>query len=94
MSHGASHDAPGQGGAYLGKLTEEDGRRKGEALFLAIAFTFSSTVVTVKLLEEKGEFNRVHGRLAVGVLLVQDLAEDLLMQRILLCFSMKYLILV
>lgn len=49
------------------------GLPKGESLFLALALTFSSTVVAVKLLEEKHEFNRLHGRIAVGILLLQDM---------------------
>lgn len=44
-----------------------------EAVFLGIAMTFSSTVVAVKLLAEKGEFESLYGRIAIGVLLVQDL---------------------
>ncbi|MBM3883534.1 MAG: cation:proton antiporter [Verrucomicrobia bacterium] len=50
-----------------------------EAAFVAIAFTFSSTVVAVKLLEEKREFNALHGLLAVGVLLLQDLGVIVLL---------------
>ena len=45
-----------------------------QAVMLAAALTFSSTVVVVKLLEQQGEFDSLHGRLAVGILLVQDLA--------------------
>jgi Kef-type K+ transport system membrane component KefB len=45
-----------------------------EAAFLGAAVTFSSTVVVVKVLAEIGHFNAPYGRLAVGVLLVQDLA--------------------
>ncbi|HEX2190432.1 MAG TPA: cation:proton antiporter [Longimicrobiaceae bacterium] len=43
-----------------------------EALFLAVALTFSSTVVVVKLLDQKHESDSLHGRIAVGILLVQD----------------------
>jgi Kef-type K+ transport system membrane component KefB len=43
-----------------------------EAIFLAVALTFSSTVVVVKLLDEKGELNSLYGRIAVGIFLVQD----------------------
>ncbi len=50
-----------------------------ESLFLALAFTFSSTVVAVKLLAEKQEFNSLHGRLTVGILLFQDLAVIVLL---------------
>ena len=43
------------------------------ALFLAVALTFSSTVVVVKLLDQKGELNHLYGRIAVGIFLVQDI---------------------
>ncbi len=50
-----------------------------EAMFLAMALTFSSTVVVVKLLDEKGEIESLYGRIAVGVLLVQDLVVIVLL---------------
>ncbi|MCU0788296.1 MAG: cation:proton antiporter [Verrucomicrobia bacterium] len=50
-----------------------------ESVFLALALTFSSTVVAVKLLEEKQQFNSLHGRVAVGILLFQDLVVILLL---------------
>ncbi|MFM2198793.1 MAG: hypothetical protein RLZZ505_2225 [Verrucomicrobiota bacterium] len=50
-----------------------------EAMFLAMAVTFSSTVVVVKLLDEKGEIESLYGRIAVGVLLVQDLVVIMLL---------------
>ena len=43
------------------------------ALFLAVALTFSSTVVVVKVLDQKGELDSLYGRIAVGIFLVQDL---------------------
>lgn len=43
-----------------------------ESLLVAAAITFSSTVVVVKLLEREGALGGEHGRLSVGVLLVQD----------------------
>jgi Kef-type K+ transport system membrane component KefB len=45
-----------------------------EALVLGVALTFSSTVVTVKLLDQKGAAGSRYGRIAIGVLLVQDVA--------------------
>jgi predicted Kef-type K+ transport protein len=42
-------------------------------LALALAFGFSSTVVAAKVLEEKRELRAFHGRVAVGILIVQDL---------------------
>src|SRR6056297_3429367 len=42
------------------------------ALLLAIALSFSSTVLAAKLLESKRELAVFHGRTAIGVLIVQD----------------------
>lgn len=44
------------------------------ALLIAFALSFSSTVFAVKVLEEKGEMNALHGRIAIGILIMQDLA--------------------
>lgn len=44
------------------------------ALMLAFALSFSSTVFVVKALEEKGEMKSLHGRIAIGILIMQDLA--------------------
>jgi Kef-type K+ transport system membrane component KefB len=44
-----------------------------ESIFLATALTFSSTVVVVKLLDQKKQLNQLFGRIAVGIFLVQDL---------------------
>jgi len=45
-----------------------------EALYLAVALAFSSTIIIVKLLSDKRELDSLHGRIAVGFLIVQDLA--------------------
>jgi glutathione-regulated potassium-efflux system ancillary protein KefC len=42
-------------------------------LLIAFALSFSSTVCVVKLLEEKGEIKTHHGKLAVGILVMQDI---------------------
>jgi len=42
------------------------------ALYLAIALAFSSTVVVVKLLSDKNELETLHGRIALGILIVED----------------------
>jgi len=42
------------------------------ALYMAIALTFSSTVIIIKLLTEKHDLNSLYGKIAVGFLLVQD----------------------
>jgi len=43
------------------------------ALLIGFALSFSSTAFVVKVLEEKGEENSLHGRIAVGVLIMQDI---------------------
>jgi len=43
------------------------------ALLVGFALSFSSTVFAIKALEERGETESLHGRVAVGVLIMQDL---------------------
>jgi predicted Kef-type K+ transport protein len=43
------------------------------AFILASALGFSSTVLAAKILEEKREVRAFHGRVAIGILIVQDL---------------------
>ncbi len=40
---------------------------------VAFALSFSSTVFAVKALEEKGEMQSLHGRVAIGILIMQDI---------------------
>ena len=42
------------------------------AIYIAVALTFSSTIIVVKLLSEKDDINSLYGKIAVGFLLVQD----------------------
>lgn len=48
-----------------------------EALYLAIILAFSSTVLVVKILADKKELNTLHSRIAIGILLIQDIAAVL-----------------
>ena len=43
------------------------------ALMVAFALSFSSTVFAVKVLEERGEMSSMHGRVAIGILIMQDI---------------------
>lgn len=43
------------------------------SIMIAFALSFSSTVFAVKVLEEKGEMASLHGRVAIGILIMQDL---------------------
>jgi Kef-type K+ transport system membrane component KefB len=49
------------------------------SLYVAVALTFSSTIIIVKLLSDKREIDSLHGRIAVGFLIVQDLVVVLAM---------------
>ena len=48
-----------------------------QALLLGFALSFSSTVFVVKVLEEKGEMKSRHGRISIGILIMQDLVAVL-----------------
>lgn len=43
------------------------------ALIIGFALSFSSTVFVVKLLEERGEITSRHGKMAIGILIIQDI---------------------
>jgi hypothetical protein len=53
------------------------GKGPVQALEVVVALTFSSTII--KLLCNKGEPNALHGRIAIDVLIVQDIAVVLAM---------------
>ncbi len=42
------------------------------SVYIAVALTFSSTIIVVKLLTEKKELQTLYGRLVVGIFLTQD----------------------
>lgn len=42
------------------------------AAYVSVALTFSSTIIVVKLLSDKKEVDSLHGRIALGFLIVQD----------------------
>ncbi len=49
------------------------------SLYIAVALTFSSTIIIVKLLSDKREIDALHGRVALGFLIVQDVVVVLVM---------------
>lgn len=49
------------------------------ALYVAAALTFSSTIIIVKLLSDKRELDQLHGRITLGILIVQDIVVVLVM---------------
>jgi len=44
-----------------------------EAAYIGLIIAFSSTMIVMKLLSDKRELNTLHGRIVVGILLLQDI---------------------
>ena len=49
------------------------------SFYIGAAIAFSSTVVVVKLLSDKKELDTLHGRIALGILIIQDIFASLLL---------------
>ncbi len=49
------------------------------ATYIAVALTFSSTIIIVKLLSDKKEIDSLHGQISIGFLIVQDIVVVLAM---------------
>ncbi|NWK55713.1 cation:proton antiporter [Verrucomicrobiaceae bacterium N1E253] len=49
------------------------------SLLIAFALSFSSTVFAVKVLEDQGESSSLHARVAIGMLIIQDIVAVLFM---------------
>ncbi|GAB4285286.1 MAG: cation:proton antiporter [Candidatus Dojkabacteria bacterium] len=50
-----------------------------ESVYIAIALTFSSTIVIVKLLSDKNDLNSLYGKISIGFLLIQDFVAILML---------------
>jgi Kef-type K+ transport system membrane component KefB len=44
-----------------------------ESLYLAIALAFSSTIIIIKLIYDKNDIEKLYSKLAIGILIIQDL---------------------
>ncbi len=60
------------GFGYL--LAASMGMNSVTSAYVAMAMTFSSTIIIVKLLSDKKEIDSLHGQIALGFLIVQDIA--------------------
>lgn len=49
------------------------------SLYIAIALTFSSTIIIMKLLSDKGDLESLYGKISIGFLLVQDLVAIIIL---------------
>ena len=49
------------------------------SIYIAVALTFSSTIIIMKLLSDKEALDKLYGRISIGFLLVQDLIAILIL---------------
>lgn len=49
------------------------------SLYAAIALTFSSTIIILKLLSDKGDLGKLYGKISIGFLLVQDIVATIIL---------------
>ncbi|MDP9249672.1 MAG: cation:proton antiporter [bacterium] len=49
------------------------------SLYSAIALTFSSTIIILKLLSDKGDLGKLYGKISIGFLLVQDIVATVIL---------------
>jgi len=54
-------------------ITNSLGFGRLESFYLALILTFSSTILVVKLFADKYELNTLHARIAISILLIQDI---------------------
>jgi len=52
------------------------------SLYIGIAFTFSSTIIVMKLLSDKGDLDSLYGRIAIAILLIQDIVAIIVLMLI------------
>lgn len=50
-----------------------------EAIYVGFIIAFSSTMIVIKLLSDKGEIDTLHGKLILGILVVQDVIVIMLL---------------
>lgn len=49
------------------------------AIYISIGLTFSSTIIVLKLLSDKGDLNKLYGKITIGFLLIQDIIAALIL---------------
>ena len=42
-------------------------------MYIALALAFSSTIIIVKFLSDKGTLDELYGKISIGMLIVQDM---------------------
>lgn len=49
------------------------------AVYIGLALTFSSTIIVLKLLSDKGDLDKLYGKISIGFLIVQDIVASLVL---------------
>ncbi|MEN9338622.1 MAG: hypothetical protein RI945_347 [Candidatus Parcubacteria bacterium] len=49
------------------------------SIFIGIALAFSSTIVVLKILSDKGEVDKLYSKISIGILLVQDIISAIVL---------------
>lgn len=49
------------------------------AIYIGLALTFSSTIIVLKLLSDKGDLDKLYGKISIGFLIVQDIVASLVL---------------
>jgi Kef-type K+ transport system membrane component KefB len=52
------------------------------SLYIAVALTFSSTIIIMKLLSDRGDTETLYGRISIGFLIVQDIIAVVILMAI------------
>ena len=52
------------------------------SMYIGAAMTFSSTIVIIKLLSDKDDVDSLYGRIATGILIIQDIAAMVLLMAV------------
>lgn len=55
------------------------GMDKIASIYISIALTFSSTIIILKLLADRGDTDKLYGRIAIGFLIVQDVIATIIL---------------
>lgn len=59
-------------------ITHSLGYNVVTSLYVAAALTFSSTIIILKLLSDKKDLDKLYAKIAVGILLIQDIVASIL----------------
>jgi Kef-type K+ transport system membrane component KefB len=63
-------------GAFIARFL---GYTFSESLYIGIGLTFSSTIVIIKLLSDKGDLEKIQSKISIGILIFQDLIAFLIL---------------